>query len=142
MIKDNDLTFNTSNKRYYLTENYVYNKLGTDLALVTFDEFDTNLSTLKARTIEYACDMLYDFIEDNAVNRAATLYDFTQREEAHEALKKALGYQLLYFIQNGDIANEPGNKASNTISNRAIQVLRANDCFHVVRRVPQDIGEW
>ena len=142
MIKDNDLIFNETNKRYYLSENYVYNKLGTDLALVSFDEFDTNLSTLKARTIEYACDMLYDFIEDNAVNRLSTLYDFTQRAEAHEALKKALGYQLLYFIQNGDVANEPGNKVSTTISYRAIQVLRASDCFHIVRRVPKDIGDW
>lgn len=142
MIKDNDLTFNASNKRYYLTENYVYNKLGTDLALITFDEFDTNLSTIKARTIEYACDMLYDFIEDNAVNRMATLYDFTQREEAHEALKKALGYQLLFFIQVGDTSTEVDAKVSNSVSNRAIQVLKANDCFHIIRRVPKDVGEW
>lgn len=142
MIKDNDLTFNTSNKRYYLTENYVYNKLGTDLALVTFDEFDTNLSTLKARTIEYACDMLYDFIENNAVSRMSTLYDFTQRQEAYEALKKALGYQLLYFIQVGDTSTEKDEKVSETVSKRAIQILKANDCFHIVRRVPQNVEEW
>lgn len=142
MIEDSDLIFNKVNKRYYLTVDYVYNKLGTDLSTILFDEFDTNLSTIQERTIEYACDMLYDFIEENAVNRISTLYDFTQREDAHEALKRALGYQLLYFIQVGDTSNEVDTKIGNSVSNRAIQLLLANDCFHVIRRVPEDIGEW
>lgn len=142
MIIDNEMTFNTENKRYYLTENYVYNKLGTDLSLVAFDELDTNLSTIKTRIIEYACDMVYDFIENNAVAPKSTLYDFTQRQESHDALKKALGYQLLDFIQNGDISMEKGNKVSDTVNNRAIQTLLAKDCFNIIRRVPNNVEEW
>lgn len=142
MIIDNEMTFNTENKRYYLTENYVYNKLGTDLSLVAFDELDTNLSTIKGRIIEYACDMVYDFIENNAVSPQSTLYDFTQRQESHNALKKALGYQLLDFIQNGDISMEKGNKVSETVNNRAIQALLAKDCFNIVRRVPSNVEAW
>lgn len=142
MIIDNEMTFNTESKRYYLTENYVYNKLGTDLSLVAFDELDTNLGTIKGRIIEYACDMVYDFIENNAVSPQSTLYDFTQRQESHNALKKALGYQLLDFIQNGDISMEKGNKVSETVNNRAIQALLAKDCFNIVRRVPSNVEAW
>lgn len=131
MIVDNEVVFNASNKRYYLTEDYVYNKLGTDISLHAIDDTDTNLSTLGKRIIEEACDELYEYIEENSVDRLSTLYDFTVREEAHNAIKKALGLQLLYFIQVGDTSHsvEDGNKY--VVNTRALRVLNGANCFHI-----------
>lgn len=138
MIQDSDLIFNEETKRYYLTSNYVYNKLGTDLSKILYDELDTNKYTLPQRTIEYACDELYDFIEDNAVDSESSLYAVTQNHDMHNALKKALGYELLYFIQNGDASQEQGNAMSDTISSRAIQLLRAKGIFHIIiTKIPE-----
>ena len=68
MIKDNDLIFDKETKRFYLTEDYVLNKMGTDLQKVAFDELDQNLSTFNQRQIEYACDMIFDFIDIQALS--------------------------------------------------------------------------
>lgn len=138
MIQDSDLIFNEESKRYYLTSNYVYDKLGTDLSKILYDELDTNRATLVQRTIEFACDELYDFIEDNAVSPKSALYAVTQNDEMHNAIKKALGYQLLYFIQNGDASQEAGNVMSNTVSARAIQILKAKGVFHIIlTKIPE-----
>lgn len=138
MIQDSDLTFNQETKRYYLTSNYVYNKLGTDLSKILYDELDTNRATLVQRTIEYACDELYDFVEDNAIDGESSKYAVTQNLAMHNALKKALGYQLLYFIQNGDISQEAGNVMSDTVSARAIQTLKAKGVFHIIiKNIPE-----
>lgn len=140
MIEDSDLTFNSETKRYYLTSDYVYNKMGTDLNKILYDGLDTNKATLVQRTIEYACDQLYDFIEDNAISAKSTLYAVTQNNNYHEAMKKALGYQLNYFIQNGDVSQESGHQMSETVSSRAIQILKAKGLFHlIVSRIPE---EW
>jgi len=140
MIEDSDLIFDNDTKRYYLTSNYVYNNLGTDLSKILYDELDTNKATLVQRTINFACDELYDFIEDNAVDNMSSLYAVTQNMNMHNAIKKALGYQLLYFIQNGDITQEIGHTMSETVSARAIQILKAKGVFHII--VPNIPAEW
>lgn len=145
MIIDEDLVFDKKSRRYYLTNNYVYNKLGTDIGAVVCDDLDTNKATLNKRTIEYACDMVYDYIEENAVYPKSSLYYVTQDEDAHWAIKKALGYQLLHFIQNGDLSMSKGHKVSQTVNNRAIQVLHSKSVFHIrygVGRIPEDIEKW
>ena len=145
MIIDEDLIFDTKSKRYYLTNNYVLNKLGTDIGAVAYDDLDTNKATFNKRTIEYACDMVYDYIEENAVNPKSSLFYVTQDEDAHLALKKALGYQLFYFIQNGDASMSKGNKASHTVNNRAIQLLHSKNVFHIRYgwgRIPEDGKDW
>lgn len=143
MIVDNDLIFNKETKRYYLTEDYVLNKMGTDLQKVTFDELDQNLSTLNLRTIEYACDMVYDFIEMNAVHRESALYGVTRDEDKHQAIKKALEYQLFDFIQNGDASMEHGGKVSDTVNQRAIQKLIGADVFNsIYYNIPNDVENW
>lgn len=140
MIQDSDLIFNENNKRYYLTSDYVYNRLGTDLSKILYDELDTNKATLVQRTIEFACDELYDFLESNAVSSKSSLYAVTQNVEMHNAMKKALEYQMFYFIQNGDISQESGHQMSETVSSRAIQVLKAKGVFHII--VPHIPEQW
>lgn len=139
MIIDNDLIFDEKRKRYYLTEDYVYNELGVDLASILIDDFDTNVSTLTQRKIKYACDMLYGFIDDNAFNKNATYYAFTVDEEMHDALKEALGYQLNYFALNGDISNDVEFNVKSAVSKRAIQVLNGVGAFNIVANIPK---EW
>ena len=93
---------------------------------------------MASRVIEYACDELYDFIENNAVSPKSSLYAVTQNNEYHRAIKKALEYQLNYFIQNGDISQESGHQMSDTVSARAIQLLHAKGLFHlIVPHIPE-----
>lgn len=136
MIVDNDLELDKKAKRYYLTENYVYNDLGTDLSLIQFDEFDTNISTATKRNIKYACDMVYDYIDENAFDKTSTYYAFLEDEDVHRAIKEALGLQLYYFILNGDVSNDVGNKSALTISSRVVQKLNGAGVFHIVADVP------
>lgn len=142
MILDNDLRFDAGQKRYYLTTDYVYNKMGTDLDVVAADELDTNTSTLNQRTIEYACDIVYDFLEKNAASKESARYIPTQDQEAHNCLKRALKYQLFDFIQVGDISTERGNKVSDTVNNRAVQALISGNLFHTVITNIPDIDKW
>lgn len=133
MITDNDLRFDEDSKRYYLTESYVFNKLGTDIDKVAYDELDSNPATYKRRVIEWACDSLYDFIELKAVDGESAKYLVTANEQMHNALKKALGYQLLHFIQYGEDDEKRYSK-------RAEQVLIASGIMHTIKRqIPQ---EW
>lgn len=132
MIIDNDLIFDEKRQRYYLTEDYVYNELGTDLASILIDDFDTNVSTLTKRKIKYACDMLYTFIDENAFDKAATYEAFKENEDIHNALKEALGLQLYYFALNGDVSNDIDVNVVNAVSKRAIQVLNGAGAFHLV----------
>lgn len=137
---DNDMIFNKETKRFYLTEDYVYNKLGTDLSIVAFDELDTNLSTLNERLIEYACDILYDYIEEYSVYPESALYHFYVNKDAYNALKKALGYQLLKFVQYGENSND-GDK-NESVSKRAIKCLDAKNVFYVRYVTIPPIEEW
>lgn len=143
MIIDNDLIFDKKSKRYYLTEEYVLNELNTDIKQLQIDDFATNLSTLAIHNIKWACDIVYDFLCKNAVHRLSALYFATKNEEAHECLKRALSYQLLDFIQNGDASMEHGGKVSDTVNNRAIQALQEGDLFTIIcPKIPKDVNEW
>lgn len=137
MIVDNDLIFDEKRKRYYLTEDYIYNELGVDLASILVDDLDPNVSTLTKRKIKYACDMLYGFIDDNAFNKTATYYAFTVDEDMHNALKEALGYQLYFFALNGDVSNDIDFDVKSAVSKRAIQVLNGVGAFNVVANIPK-----
>lgn len=140
MILDNDLVLDRNTGRYYLTETYVYNEMGTDIALLQNDELDTHKETLVKRNIKYACDMIYDFIDDNAVSPQSTYYYVTWNKLAHNSIKRALELQVFDFLQKGDSSMEDGGKVA--INSRAIQTLNANSCFHVVARDIPEITEW
>ena len=75
--------------------------------------------------------MLHDFVENNAYHKLSTQYAFATKEQLHNALKKALGYQLFFFIQNGDVSNNPGASLNDTVSKRAIQTLHSANAFHI-----------
>lgn len=143
MILDNDVYFDKETQRYYLTESYVLNKMGTDLSVVADDEFDTNVDTLNKRTIEYACDIVYDFLENNAISKQSARYLVTQSQEAYNSLKNALKYQLFDFIQVGDVSTERGNKASDTVNIRAVQSLKKANLFNtIISTIPTDVDKW
>lgn len=143
MIVDNDLRFDNKTGRYYLTEQYVLNKMGTDLQQVLNDELDTNLSTLAERNIEYSTDIIYDFLEENAISPISSLYHIATNERALQCLKKALEYQLFDYLQNGDTSFEKGNSLKNVPNSRAIQKLDSANIFHIIKRnIPKDIKEW
>jgi hypothetical protein len=140
MIYNNNLTFDAETKRWYLTEEYVYNEMGIDLEIFMIDDLDTNVSTLKARKIKYACDMLYDYIDAVAINKESAYYLFAVNKDFNNALLKALDAQLHYFIVVGDVTNDIDGNLKKSVSERAIARLDAVGVFDtVVYSIPK---EW
>lgn len=156
MIITEDMIFDTKTKRMRLTNDYVYNELGIDLANALIDEFDTNLSTIAERTLKYTSDQLYNFLKmncvkiqnGNAYNTAR--YLIATNEEWYEAFKDALSQQLYFFIQSGDLSASSGvhiekgtrveKSIRDTISDSAVQIMQSIGMFHtVIRDIPE---EW
>ena len=158
MIVTSDMTFDESTKRMRLTNDYVYNDLGTDLANALIDEFDTNLSTIAERTLKYTSDQLYNFLRMNGVKmRNGNAYDTARYliatdEDWYEAFKDALSQQLYFFIQSGDLAASTGvhiekgtrvNKSiRDTISDGALQIMQSMGMFHTIIRDIPAVEEW
>lgn len=158
MITTSDMIFTSSTKRMRLTNDYVYNDLGTDLANALIDDFDTNLSTIADRTLKYTSDQLYNFIRANGVKgRNANAYDtacylIATNADWYEAFKDALSEQLFFFIQGGDLSATSGvnvdrgtrveKSIRDTISDSAIQIIESMGMFHTVIRYIPAVEEW
>lgn len=139
MIINNDMYFNELTKRYYLTEEYVYNQ-GIDLSLHTIDEMDTNMSTLNKRVIETACDLLYDFIEDNAYDSLSAKYLIAVNPRVNNKMKKAMLYQLMTFVIKGNVSIEDDTQFFKALDKRAIKVLKSEGVFTtLIDNIPE---EW
>lgn len=130
MIINNSLRFDEKSGRYYLTEEYVYNQLGIDLDLFLIDDLDTNVSTSKKRKIEYACDMLYDYVDRVSLSKKSAYYLFQNNEEVNDILVKALELQLNHFIIVGDTSMDVESKK--TINARAISKLDSCGIFDTI----------
>lgn len=158
MIITEDMIFDTKTKRMRLTNDYVYNDLGTDLANALIDDFDTNLSTIADRTLKRTSDQLYNFIRANCVKlRNANAYYtacylIATNADWYEAFKDALSEQLVFFSQGGDLSATSGvnvdrgtrvdKSIRDTISDSAIQIMESMGMFHTVIRDIPAVEEW
>lgn len=142
MIVDNDTIFDEALKRYYLTKEYVLNELDTNLQSILIDEFSSNTSKLADLAIQDACDMVYDYLENNAIHKNTAIYRYCTEQNVFNALKKALGYQLLFYIQQGDLSNDIDRDIRFTVNKRAIQALRRVDLFNTAYYDIPDEEEW
>lgn len=158
MIVTSDMEFNTTTKRMRLTNDYVYNELGVDLANALIDEFDTNLSTIADRTLKYTSDQLYNFLRMNGVKfRGCNAYKtacylIATEEEWYDAFKDALAQQLYFFIQSGDLSAATGvhiekgtrveKSIRDTISDGALQIMQSVGMFHTVIRDIPEVALW
>ena len=141
IYSDGDLIFDKETMRYYLNKDYVASFV--DLKTVVIDEFLPNQSNAPEEYIRYACDVLWDFIDKNAVEKISTKYYFTQNKEAYIALKRALKMQLLRFIQVGDTDNGVGFKSTDRLHKGAVNALYGIGAFHVlITNIPLDVEEW
>ena len=140
MVTNSNMIFDEVTKRWYLTEEYVYNEMGIDLDMVLIDDLDTNTSTLKKRKIRYASDMLYDYLDVVALSKDSAYYLFAHNQEFNNALLKALDAQLNYFVVMGDIANDIDGTLEKAVSKRAVARLDSVGAFDtIVHTLPR---EW
>lgn len=140
MVTNNNMIFDKDSKRWYLTEEYVYNEMGIDLDLVLIDDLDTNTSTLKKRKIKYACDMLYDYLDICALSRESAYYLFAHNKDINNGLMRALDAQLNYFAVVGDTTQDAEGKLKQSVSERAVARLDALGVFDtIVNFIPR---EW
>lgn len=123
MIKNNDMVYNEKTRRYRLTNEYVLNQLGTDLNSVLYDEFDTNTGTLAERTLKYVSDMVYDYLLMHSADYNYVCELIETSERVNELFKNALGYQLFYFLQVGDLALDTKVNNDVILSRRTFQVI-------------------
>ena len=158
MIITSDMIFDTKTKRMRLTNDYVYNEMGIDLANALIDEFDTNLSTIAERTLKYTSDQLYNFLRMNGVKVSGgnayktACYLIATDEDWYEAFKDALAQQLYFFIQGGDLSATSGvnvdrgtrveKSIRDTISDSAMQIMESMGMFHTVIRDIPAVEEW
>lgn len=157
MITTSDMVFDSNRKRFRLSNDYVYNELGTDLANALIDEFDTNLSTIADRTLKRTSDQLYNFLRAYGVTfgERGTAYDtacylIATNTEWYYAFRDALAEQLFYFIQGGDVSVTSGlniekgtrveKSIRDTISDGAFSIMNSIGMFHtILRDIPE---EW
>ena len=139
MLEDKDMYF--EDLIYYLKESYVHNNIA-DLCKVVEDETDGNKATLHKRVIRRGCDMLWDFIERNAIDRMSTLYYAGHNQEAFSTLKRALALQVEYFLQVGDTGNAIGMKTSDRVHKGAIQLLSGINFFNIKFIDLKPYEEW
>lgn len=102
MIQDNDLQYDTKMHRYRLTKDYVQNELGIDIIMLTYDEFDTNPTTLPDRILKRTSDNIYEYLRYKCKDYYYVQELIEENEEVHEAFKLCLQYQLESFIVTGD----------------------------------------
>jgi len=102
MIEDNDLIYDSKMHRYRLTKDYVQNELGIDIIMLTYDEFDTNPTTLPERTLKRTSDNIYEYLRYKCKDYYYVQELIETNEEVHEAFKLCLQYQLESFIVTGD----------------------------------------
>lgn len=143
MIETCDMIFDPHKKRYYLSEQYVYNQLGTNMKVLLDDELDTNRATIVKRNIQYACDMVYGYLCENAYDKNSALYIVTQNEDCNQSLKRALSYQVLMYAFNGDLTMDISTLPNQEVNRRAIQELKSGDILTTyVFNVPNNVEEW
>lgn len=144
MIITEDMIFDTKTKRMRLTNDYVYNELGIDLANALIDEFDTNLSTIAERTLKYTSDQLYNYLKAKGVKiKTMNAYDtacylIATNQEWYDAFKEALGYQLNKFILVGDV----DDGTENWLSRRAKDLMISTGMFHTLLRDIPEVARW
>ncbi len=139
MLEDKDMYL--EDLRYYLKESYVHNNIA-DLCKVVQDETDGNKATLHKRVIRRACDMLWDFIDENAVDKMSSLYYAGHNTVAYSTLKRALALQVEYFLQVGDTANAIGMKKEDRVHKGAIQLLKGVNFFNLLYTDLKPYEEW
>lgn len=136
MIQDKDLLYEYN--RYVLTKDYVKNELGTDLQIILYDEFDANPTTLPDRVLRRTSDAIYEYMQDRCRDFIYACELTETISEIHHNFKKALGYQLEFFIKYGDLSLE--NEMP--ICKRSLDILKGNGLLDK-RRPPSKIqGEY
>lgn len=140
MITDADLEYDLKRKRYRLNKDYVQNELGIDLNMVLYDETDANPSTLADRTLKYTSNMVYDYMKRECADYKYACELIENDEDIHEAFKDCLYYQLVYFIQVGDLALSADGDMSKMISQRALQILLSYRLLTVQKKVTNRIN--
>lgn len=138
---DGDLYFDKDNLRYYLSTDFVSNKI--DLKSIGIDDFVPNPSNLPKETIEFSCDMLWDFIEKHSMDYNSSVYYATQNKRVYLKLKKALLLQLYRFLQTGDTDNGVEFKETDRIHKGAVNSLYSTGMFTIIiDDIPENVEEW
>lgn len=143
IIVDNDTIYDEDLQRYYLTPDYVLNKLGTNLQTILVDEFSSNTANLPNEAIEESCDILYNYLEQNAFDKTTAIFRICTEQKTYNLFKKALGYQLLFYIHQGDISLDLTKTNIDGVNRKAIQLLRSIELFNTkYYDIPEDVEDW
>lgn len=139
-IKNKDMVFDKTRKRYRLNKDYVKNELGMDLQAILYDELDANPTTLPDRTIKYTSNMIYDYMQRVCADYEYACELINTVPEINESFKEALGYQLMSFAQEGDKAFSSDGSIEKSISARSMQILLGHKLLTIQRPRPLSRG--
>jgi hypothetical protein len=101
---DNFMVFDEENKRYVLTNEYVMQRLGVDLAGTANERGLVNPQIAVKHLLEEVSDDIYNFIHSHNLNTAKQDYLIATVPSLRLIIQKAMGQQLLYSRMNGFMA--------------------------------------
>lgn len=98
---DNFMVFDELSKRYVLTNDYVMQRLGVDLAGTANERGLVNPSTAVQHLLEEVSDDIYNFIHAHNANTEKQDLLIAHVPSLRLIIQKAMGQQLLYSRMNG-----------------------------------------
>lgn len=104
MIKNKDMVFDSETRRYILSIDYVQNNLGVDLQVNSYDEFDSNPTTLPDRILQRVSDNVYEFLKLKSKDYYFACERIEDEVETNNAFRDCMRYQLEDFMLSGDRA--------------------------------------
>lgn len=101
---DEFMTFDEETKRYVLTNEYVMQRLGIDLAGTANERGLVNPQIAVKHLLEEVSDDIYNFIHSHNLNTAKQDMLIAHIPSLRLIIQKAMGQQLLYSRMNGFMA--------------------------------------
>lgn len=104
---DEDMTYDTTTKRYTLTENYILNQ-GINLALELNTDGSPDPQALPGLVLDRVSLLVYSNIYNYGRTRATKEYLLACNPELRPIIRDAMRERLLYMITSGDLSKMSG----------------------------------
>lgn len=108
---DNNMIYNRSKHRYILTEEHVLESLNVDLRTVLNTSDSADIANAPEKLLDRVSKIVYEYIYSIVAFRYKTERDLAFDANYREALSDAMGEQLVYMLNNGDLFGMSGINA-------------------------------
>lgn len=108
---DNNMNYNRYKHRYVLTEAHVLEALNVDLRTVLNTSDSADIANAPERLLDRVSKIVYEYIYSICAFRYKTERDLALDDKNRDFICEAMGEQLLYMLNNGDLYGMSGINA-------------------------------